>query len=517
MGDITFSRVIDDAQAKVTARTIQKRLSDLGSTISYGHALEAAAAVIGYANWPTLQAALSSQIASENAPVIGSFPKSAIPSFRNELRSIAVVGDGGSRRQALTALVRQAISNYREQKEDVAYYVVDAPEDSDEALKIRANLSGKLFQIEPGKAGNRYNFLDLPAGERDLKPSWLRDQKMALLCLLFSGCPNRSTRLFLVQALEDLYERFSEQQHPQTKVRKYVPGTNLDIDARLAGQLPFSWWDVAAILRKSGLTALACQSERFAAPRFEDYVELVADMTPETIHRAFYHSRTDLEAACEFVRTRAVELLKRYPVLNCVTSFDASDAAGLVCSMPSGVSADTKAVMYALSVHQCKEHHYQRLLRSVEAEMKSGLRPLAAMDAAETLPKSLMVLGGFEAACCGSNDWKEGMVKLVQSTVHQLFKNVSGSHALFVEGGQSGTPLFNQYPRSRQNIVYVGTGGDQKKSVDLAVVKGLNLDHNSLELVNEKLPTEQAGPIGALLVRDEHGTQREDYVELPRP
>jgi hypothetical protein len=34
--------------------------------------------------------------------------------------------------------------------------------------------------------------------------------------------------------------------------------------------------------------------------------------------------------------------------------------------------------------------------------------------------------------------------------------------------------------------------------------------------MDTKLPTEQSGSIGALLIRDEQRTQREDYVELAR-
>jgi hypothetical protein len=519
MGDITFSRVIDDAQAKITARSIQKRLADLGNSISYGHALEAAAAVLGFANWPTLQAALNSRVpAAQNQTIIGKFPENAIPSFNGELRSIAVIGDGETRRQALIALVSQAISQYRASKEDVACYVIDAPEMSADAMgaNLRNLTPGKPYLIEPGKAGNQFNLFDLPVGYRNLKPSWLRDQKRALLDFLFADSPNRFTRIYLTQIVEDLYDRFSDPQNPQTKVRNFVPGTNEEIDASLAGERPTSWWDVAETLRRSGRFELARLAELTAAPRFEDFVELAAEITPEAARKKYnYQSRDDLEAACQYLSTRAPDVLKHYPFLNCVTSVDTSNASGLVCMMPSDVSADTSCVMYALSIQMCKEHHYGRLLISVRPEMERGLRALEAMNEAATLPKSMMVLGGFQAVCEVS-DRKEHMITLVHQASHLLYKNVSDSHAYFVEGGQSGIALFGRYPRSRQNIVYVGTAGDQKKQVDLAVVKDLNLHHTSLALIDSSLPTERSGPGGALLIRDEQGAQHEDYVELAR-
>lgn len=56
-----------------------------------------------------------------------------------------------------------------------------------------------------------------------------------------------------------------------------------------------------------------------------------------------------------------------------------------------------------------------------------------------------------------------------------------------------------------------GSGGAR-----LAVVKELNLTHISMEIMDTKLLTEHTCAIGGLLICDEQGAQREEYVELTR-
>jgi hypothetical protein len=520
MGDITFSRVIDDAQAKATARTIQKRLADFGNTISYGHALEAAAAVFGHSNWPTLQAAIKVKTLPEQARLggVGRLPAKGIPSFGEQLRSIAFIGDYEARKQALNAIVAEVDSAQRSLNEDVARYVIDVSGYSNDHVKISLDFcSGKKqYRIQPGRALSRFNLFDLAVGDRQLKVGCARDQKVALLHFLFAGAPNRYTRRVLAGVLEDLYERFSDPQHSKTQVRAYAPGIDTDIDTKLAGQIPNTWWDVAEVLRHAGHASQARKAEFLAAPKFEDYVELAAEITPDSAREAYYDERGKLDVACQFIRERAPQLLRGYPFLNCVTNVETSSADGLICLIPSDASATTKAVMYALSIHQCQQHHWQRLLTSVKDAVESGLRPLLAMNAAATLPKALIVLGAFETVCAGFADAQDEMVALVHSTVHPLYENASRSHAFFVEGGESGTTLFGSYSRSKQSVVYVGTRGSRKQAIDLAVVKSLNLDHNSVDVVSSKLPSDRSAAIDALLVYNDQGTQCEDFIELSR-
>jgi hypothetical protein len=485
-----ISPAIDEAQVKATARTIQKRLNELGGSVSLGHALEAAAAAFGYANWPTLQGILAKRQSLAPAKPLNNNMDDLIPQFDGNRKLLAVIGEGPNRRPVFSAIVEQAVKLYRQSHPELLTYSVDVV---DFDSKIKGAAVGRAQSTKDeivfclGLEGSTFNIFQTPFGVRVPKPSWFRSEAVltALYGLLIED-DHFWERVIIAHAAEETYERFADGTLPDSLVRAYQKGVDPKIDAVLNGVVPQTWWDVSDLLAGRGHDDLAVRAHAIACPRLEDFARQLRVMKFENVWKHGLPSSID-DAKAEKSRAtlvdRAERLISECPFLNRVSSvrLKGDTAVAVRCLVDQSANAYVQKAQYLLGMAFCA-HHWSA----------------ATEEFPDSPPKAVTILGKIETV------FLEDQVSMVpRHLMHRLapfYKNVREAHVLFIEGEDVLTMPFKDSKEAR-TFLLTGEYRENANDRNLEIVKKLNLGHSDWELLNH-LPSREGSEVGLFGILD---------------
>jgi hypothetical protein len=475
---------IDEARVKATARIIHKRLNELGGSVSLGHALEAAAAAYGYANWPTLQGILAKRRSSPPVRPLDNDLDGLIPQFDGDRKLLAVIGEGPNRRPVFSTIAKEAVDKYRRAHPELLTYSVDV---IDFGGKITAAALGRgqftkdeiVFCL--GLEGNTFNILQTPFGVRVPKPSWFRSEAvLAALYGLLIEDDHFWERVIIAHAAEETYERFADGTLPEALARRYQPGVDTKIDTALSGFTPDTWWDVSDLLSGRGLDDLAASAHAIACPRLEDFAHQLRVMKVKDAWKRGLPSSID-DAKAEKSRAtlvdRAERLISECPFLNRVSSVSlkGDTAVAVRCLVDQSANAYVQKAQYLLGMAICA-HHWSA----------------ATEEFPDSPPKAVTILGKIETV------FLEDQVSMVpRHLMHRLapfYKGVREAHVLFIEGEDVLTMPFRESKEAR-TFLLTGEYRENANDRNMDIVKKLNFGHSDWELLNQ-LPSREGSKVG---------------------
>jgi hypothetical protein len=462
-----ISPTINEAQVKATARTIQKRLNELGGSVSLGHALEAAAAAYGYANWPTLQGILAKRLSPASTKPLTNNVDELLPQFDGDRKLLAVIGEGPNRRPVFSAIVEQAVKLYRQAHPELLTYsvdVVDFDSKITSAAVGRAQSTRDEIVFCLGLEGSAFNIFQTPFGVRVPKSGWFRSEAVfaALYGLLIED-DHFWERAIIALAAEETYERFANGKLSEGLARRYQSGVDTKIDAALTDFTPDTWWEVSDLLSEQGLDDLAARAHAIACPRLEDFVRQLRIMKVRDVwKRGLPPSLSDAKAEKSWATLvdRAERLLSECAFLNkpSTVRFQAGTAVAVCCLVDHSATAYVQKAQYLLGMAICA-HHWNTVKEAVP----------------NTPPKAVTILGKIESVFL--EDQFSMVPRHLVTRFAPYYKGVREAHVLFIEGEDVLTMPFRDSKEAR-TFLLTGEYRENANERNMDIVKKMNLGHS---------------------------------------
>jgi hypothetical protein len=486
-----ISPTINEAQVKATARTIQKRLNELGGSVSLGHALEAAAAAYGYANWPTLQGILAKRLSPASTKPLTNNVDELLPQFDGDRKLLAVIGEGPNRRPVFSAIVEQAVKLYRQAHPELLTYsvdVVDFDSKITSAAVGRAQSTRDEIVFCLGLEGSTFNIFQTPFGIRVPKPGWFRSEAVwaTLYGLLMIEDDRIWERAIIWEAAKETYERFADRAS-HGLARRYQAGVDAKIDAALDGVVPYTWWDVSDLLSEQRFADLAVRAHAIACPRLEDFVRQLRIMkVRDAWKRGLPPSLSDAKAekSRATLVDRAERLLSECAFLNkpSTVRFQAGTAVAVCCLVDHSATAYVQKAQYLLGMAICA-HHWNTVKEAVP----------------NIPPKAVTILGKIESVFL--EDQFSMVPRHLVTRFAPYYKGVREAHVLFIEGEDVLTMPFRDSKEAR-TFLLTGEYRENANERNMDIVKKMNLGHSDWDRLSN-LPSRDGDEISLFGILDQ--------------